>query len=250
LDRRKFLSFGMLGACSLSFGNAFKKEPLKDIYLEGKMYDALYALRSRLKKVQRYVGYGTFNYISMDKVLFYARNVASIGAFTKEELFLIEMFFYEDPKKYGFYGKKTIDSLTTVIKEKDIVKIAGTGHYLFKGKPLEDYDRLLKDVGHDITLTSGIRSVPKQMYLYVNKILQLQGNISAAAKIIAPPRYTYHAISDFDVGKKGFGVANFSEKFTTTQEYKELIKLDYVSIRYVKNNKDGVRYEPWHIEVI
>lgn len=250
MDRRSFLTLGVIGTYTLANSSILNDDRLKDIYIEGRMYDALHSLRARLKNVQRYVGYGTFNFISMEKVLYYARNIPTIGAFTKEELFLMEMFYYENPTKYGFYGKKTSNSLFSEIKEKDVIKIPQTGHYLFKGKPLEDYERLVRDVGHDLTLTSGVRGVPKQMYLYVNKIIREGGNISSASKIIAPPAYTYHAISDFDVGKKGFGIANFSEKFTTTQEYKELIKLNYISIRYVKNNKDGVRYEPWHIEVI
>ena len=249
MDRRSFLTLGLVGSYTIANGSILTKDSIEDIYIEGEMYKSLHSLKNRLKKVQQYVGYGFFNYISLDKVLFYARNVAKIGAFTKEELFLMEMFYYENPTKYGFYGKKTTNSITSIISEKDITKISRTGHYLFKGKPLEDYERLVKDVGRDLILTSGIRGVPKQMYLYVNKILREGGNISSAAKIIAPPAYTYHTISDFDVGKKGFGLANFSEKFTTTDEYKELVKLNYVSIRYVKNNKDGVRYEPWHIEV-
>lgn len=250
MDRRDFLALGTLFAYSGLSGELLKDKKTEDIMLTGKLHDSLYSLRSRLKKVQKYVGYGTFNHISFDSVFSYAKNVPSIGAFTKEELFLVEMFYYENPNKYGFFGSKTTHSLTTSINKNDIVKIAHTGHYLYKGKALEDYNRVVKDVGHDIILTSGIRAIPKQMYLYVNKILNLQGNISKAAKIIAPPAYTYHAISDFDVGKKGFGLANFSERFTTTYEYKKLITLDYVSIRYIKNNKDGVRYEPWHIEVI
>jgi len=27
-------------------------------------------------------------------------------------------------------------------------------------------------------------------------------------------------------------------------------KLPYIGMRYTKNNKDGVRFEPWHVEVI
>lgn len=234
----------------ISDGIYIKNEKPKDIILDNKTLSLVYSARSKLKKVKRYVGYGNFNFISFDSVLYWARNVSKIGEFTKEELDLLDMLYYEDPKKYGFYGQKTSQNITTKISSNEIVKIPRTGHYLYKGKPLEDYERLVKDVGRDIVLTSGVRGIPKQMDLYLNKILRLNGNISKAAKIIAPPAYTYHAISDFDVGKRGFGIANFSERFTTTDEYKKLITLDYVSIRYIKNNKDGVRYEPWHIEVI
>ena len=88
------------------------------------------------------------------------------------------------------------------------------------------------------------------MTLYMKKIYSLKGNITEASYSLAPPAYTYHSISDFDVGKKGFGYGNFTEKFTTTKEYKNLKKLDYIAMRYTIHNKEGVRYEPWHIKVI
>lgn len=255
MNRRSFLAFGTLGTISvLEASKTLFADPLclfpKDIYLSYEDMIILKNIKLRLKRVQNYVGYGNYNYISFDEVLFYARNIPNIGAFLKVELEMMDKLFYDDAMQYGFYGTRTTKAITTKINPKEIEKIARSGHYIFKGKPLEDYKRLEKDVGDDMVLTSGVRSVPKQMYLYISKILKLNGNISKASKIIAPPAYTYHAISDFDVGKRGFGVANFSEKFTTTNEYKELIKLDYISIRYQKNNKDGVRYEPWHIEVI
>lgn len=255
MNRRDFLLFGALGGIStIQASTQIFSTPTcvypKDVILNHEEMNVLFALRDKLKRVQKFVGFGNFNYVDFETVLKYAKNVSIIGEFTKVELEMLDRLFYDDPKKYGFYGAQTTKDITTKIAEKDIVKIPGTGHYIFNGKPMEDYNRLLKDVARDITLTSGVRGVPKQMYLYISKILASEGNISYASKIIAPPAYTYHAISDFDVGKKGFGVANFTEQFTTTDEYKELIKLDYISIRYKKNNKDGVRYEPWHIEVI
>ena len=34
------------------------------------------------------------------------------------------------------------------------------------------------------------------------------------------------------------------------EEYKKLIELKYIDLRYTKDNQIGVRYEPWHIKVV
>ncbi len=223
---------------------------MQDIFTTQEEYGYLLLTRSKLAKVQRTVGYGKFNLISFDETLTIAKNSPKIGEFTNGEIAFLEKIFYDNPNKYGFYGIKTAEKLTDSINKSDTIKINGTGHYLFRGKSYENYNRILKDVGRDIVLTSGIRSIPKQMSLYLDKIYTSKGNISEASRVIAPPTYTHHAISDFDVGKKGFGNKNFSTYFTTTEEFKNLIKLNYVSIRYTENNKDGVIYEPWHIQVV
>jgi hypothetical protein len=253
MTRRDFLSLSaILPFCTSSLlGEGFaNKEGLIDIFTTKEEWTDLVLARERLSKVKQSVGYGKFNIISFDAVLSVAKNDSRIGEFSKKELDLLDKLFYDNPNKYGFFGTKTTQKITQVIEEKDTIKINYTGHYLFRGKSLEDYNRILKDVGKDIILTSGIRSVPKQMSLYLDKIYTLQGNISKASRIIAPPAYTHHAISDFDVGKKGFGGRNFSTLFTTTEEFKSLVKLEYVNIRYTENNKDGVIYEPWHIQVV
>jgi len=253
MNRRDFLSLSAILPLYTSslFSEGFaSKEGLTDIFTTKEEWNNLVLARERLSKVRRLVGYGKFNIISFDAVLEVAKNDSNIGEFSKKELELLDKLFYDNPNKYGFFGTKTTDKITQVIEEKDTIKINYTGHYLFRGKSLDDYNRILKDVGKDIILTSGIRSVPKQMSLYLDKIYVLQGNISQASRIIAPPAYTHHAISDFDVGKKGFGGRNFSTLFTTTEEFKSLVKLEYVNIRYTENNKDGVIYEPWHIQVV
>jgi hypothetical protein len=221
-----------------------------DIFVENKDWKTFISARNKLRKIKRFVGYGNFNVISFDLAMYYARNYSSIGRFSKEELEILDKMFYEDPTKYGFFGKKTVTSISRVIAKKEIVKIPKTGHYLFKGKALEDYNRLRADIGKNIILTSGVRGVVKQMSLYMDKIYALSGNMTQASISIAPPAYTYHAIKDFDVGKKGFGYANFTERFAKTKEFECLKKLSYISMRYEKKNKDGVRYEPWHVKVI
>jgi len=245
MDRRSFLIF--LSTAPLMAKDIFNSN---DIYLKGEELKLFLSAKRKIRAIKRYVGYGNFNIISFDEALKYMRHSSKLEKFTKKELDFIEKIFFDDPKKYGFYGRQTVFKLTNKINKNKVVKIPHTGHYLYKGKPQKDYMRLVKDIGDTLYLTSGVRNVLKQMDLYFSKIHKLQFNISLASKIIAPPAYSYHSISDFDVGKKGLGIDNFSIRFATTKEFKRLRKLDYIAMRYTINNKDGVRYEPWHIQVI
>jgi len=136
------------------------------------------------------------------------------------------------------------------ISTRDVKKIPQTGHYLFRGKSEEDYYNIINDIGDTLILTSGVRNVVKQLSLYINKIYNTHGNMTKATIQIAPPAYSYHTISDFDVGKIGWGYKNFTADFATTREFDKMTKLEYIGMRYKKNNKDGVRFEPWHVEVI
>jgi hypothetical protein len=246
MNRRNFL---LLSTLSPIFAKDFLTLN-SDVNLDINDLNTLYILDYRLKKLRRFVGFANFNVLSFDEALYYARNYSAIGAFTQSEITLIEKIFYTIPSDFGFYGKKTVENISQKISQKDIIKIDYTGHYLFKGKPLDDYQRIKKDVGENVILTSGIRNVVKQLSLYISKVKSLNGNLTKASTIIAPPAYTYHTISDFDIGKKGWGNKNFTEEFATTEEFAKMRKLNYIGIRYTVNNKDGVRYEPWHIKVI
>jgi len=246
MNRRNFLLLSTLSP-------VFAKDYVtlnQDVNLHIDDLKILHTLDYRFKKLRRYIGFANFNIISLDQALYYGRNYSSIGKFTQAELLLIEKLFYSEPNNFGFYGDKTIENISQKINKKDIQKISHSGHFIFKGKPLDDYNRILKDVGDNLILTSGIRNVVKQLSLYVSKLKSLNGNLSLASNVIAPPAYTYHAISDFDVGKKGWGNRNFTSEFARTEEFYKMQKLDYVSIRYTINNKDGVRFEPWHVKVI
>jgi len=246
MNRRNFL---LLSTLSPLFAKDYIQVD-NDVNLHFNDLQTLSSLDSRLKRLRRHIGFANFNTVSLDQSLYYARNYSSIGEFTKKELLLIEKIFYIEPDKFGFYGKKTVTNISQTIATKDIQKIPHSGHFIFKGHPLDDYNRILKDVGSDIILTSGIRNVVKQLSLYVSKLKSLKGNLTQTSNIIAPPAYTYHAISDFDVGKKGWGNRNFTSEFALTQEFQRMQKLDYIGIRYTVNNKDGVRFEPWHVEII
>jgi hypothetical protein len=221
-----------------------------DIYLDELDIKTFISVRARINRVKYTVGYANFNIISFDDMLAIARNYSKVGRFTDSELSLIEKIFYEQPHYHGFYGSRIIDNITDQISKKDIIKIPYTGHYIFKGKPLNDYNRLTKDIGDSLVLTSGVRGVVKQMNLYFNKIHSCNGNISLASKSLAPPAYSYHSISDFDVGKRGWGYKNFTADFAKTEEFSKMMQLDYIHMRYTVNNTDGVRYEPWHVKII
>ncbi len=203
----------------------------------------------KLKQAQRLVGYGHFNLLDFDQLLKISKNYSKVGALSKHELDYIEKIFYTEAADYGFYGKKVTSSLTDKISTRETVKIPYTGHYLYKGEPYELYELLKKEVGPSIILTSGVRSVVKQLDLFLYKANKLDGNYSEAAHSLAPPGYSFHGVSDFDVGKVGYGYKNFTSSFAQTREYKALQKLGYISIRYPEDNPFGVRFEPWHIKV-
>jgi D-alanyl-D-alanine carboxypeptidase len=220
-----------------------------DIHLTPEKFKMLKQIQSRLSRAQDAIGFARFNLISFDELLKFAANMPQIGLFTTEEMTFIEEIFFYDARKYGFYGEKVTDKLTTRFDEKDTVKIAGSGHYIFKGRPQALYQEIVRDVGSDIVLTSGIRSVVKQLHLFLSKAIACQGNLSRASRSLAPPGHSYHGISDFDVGKLGWGYRNFTDHFAKSDVFKRLIDLGYVDIRYTPNNSYGVRFEPWHIKV-
>jgi len=205
---------------------------------------------ARFSRLQKYIGYGNFNVIGWDQSLRLARNYEQIGKFSRVELEFIEKLFAIDANSLGFYGDKVVSRLSSSIVRKDIRKIPGTGHYLFRGDAFDTYLRIRKDVGDSVVLTSGIRSVVKQIYLFLNKAAEVDGNLSLASYSLAPPGRSYHAVGDFDVGKRNFGAKNFTEEFAQTDEFKRLSDLGYLDIRYPQNNSFGVRYEPWHIKVV
>jgi len=181
---------------------------------------------ARFSRLQKYIGYGNFNVIGWDQSLRIARNYQQIGKFSRAELEFIEKLFAIDVNSLGFYGDKVVSDA------------------------FDTYLRIRKDIGDSVVLTSGIRSVVKQIYLFLNKAAEVDGNLSLASYSLAPPGHSYHAVGDFDVGKRKFGAKNFTEEFAQTDEFKRLSDLGYLDIRYPQNNSFGVRYEPWHIKVV
>jgi len=207
------------------------------------------ALR-RLKRLQSTVGYGNFNVLSFDQGIRAARQYSRVGKFTRDELEVLEEIFYGEAAEYGFLGDKPVDELTSRISRRDIVKIPRSGHFLYKGEAQRMFDKVRSEVGSSLVLTSGIRSVTKQMYLFLRKASRYEWNLSLASRSLAPPGYSFHGVGDFDVGKKGLAGKNFTSAFAKTDEYKKLVDLGYIKIRYPLDNQLGVRFEPWHIKVV
>lgn len=221
-----------------------------DIYLSEINQLLLSPTIERLERVQRFIGHGNFNLIGFDEMLYFARNYEEIGAFDPAELAFMEEVFFTDATRYGFFGDKVTSELTSRVNQADVKKIEGSGHYLLRGDSLNQYHQISNDVGGNLLLTSGVRNVVKQMHLFLAKTRQSNGNLSKASRSLAPPGYSFHGIGDFDVGKIGLGQANFTIDFSNTEEFKRLITLGYVDIRYTDTNRYGVRYEPWHIKII
>ena len=221
----------------------------RDIVLAGQRFDLLKSVSDRLKRVKREVGYANFSLISFDQALLYARRFPQIGAFSKEEISFLEEIFYTDANEYGFLGSKVTLKMTEKVSKNEIKKIPKTGNYLFRQSSVELYERIRREVGDSIILTSGVRGVVKQMYLFITKAVHSGGNLSLASRSIAPPGHSFHGSGDFDVGKVGYGHRNFTEAFSETDEYKKLQDLGFVKMRYHEKNPFGVRFEPWHIKV-
>lgn len=220
-----------------------------DFFLEKIKFASLKSVVARLDKIQANIGYGRFNLIGFDDVIKVGRDTPSIGAFSESELNFIDEIFNTDAKIYGFFGEKVLPSLTANLNGKETLKVEGSGHYLFQGKPLSLFQKIRKDVGPNVILTSGIRNIVKQTHLFLTKSIQTNANLSRASRSLAPPGHSFHGISDFDVGMVGWGKRNFTNEFADSDVFKKLVDLGYAEIRYHKTNTDGVRFEPWHIKV-
>ena len=220
-----------------------------DVVLAEDDYRLLCVLARRLARLQVSAGHGNFALMDFDTALTHARYDAQIGCFTSAEIAFMEKIFHQDARLYGFKGGKPLKQITASVHQRKLVKVPKTGNFLFTGRSLETYRRMSGDVGHELILTSGIRGIPKQFYLFFRKAVRTKGNLSLASQSLAPPGYSYHGISDFDVGSVRLGSDNFTRLFTRTDVFKKLQDLDYVHLRYTEMNRLGVRFEPWHIKV-
>jgi hypothetical protein len=219
-----------------------------DIFKNTILVDSVY---NKLGLVNKMYGNKNFNIISFDETLkFMKDNSSKIKPFTNEEMSFIQQIFYIDPSQYGFYGKKTVFSLTQKINKDNIISIPYTGHYLYKSRSTDYYAKIKDIAGPDAIMTSGIRYPMKQMYLFLGKLKQVDYNMRVAMNSIAPPAHSYHSIGDFDIGQIGFGNNNFTPLFEQTDVFVSLKEKGVLRIRYSLNNADGVRYEPWHVRVV
>ncbi|MBF0460282.1 MAG: D-alanyl-D-alanine carboxypeptidase family protein [Magnetococcales bacterium] len=233
----------------LSKLRAFNSTHEGDVFLDAKRFDLLQSSLVRLDRVQKIVGFGNFYLLSFDEAVHIAKMHTEVGPFTSEELDFLEQIFYERAMLYGFFGEKPLKNLTDQIDKGEVVKIPDNGNHLYRGKPLEVYTMLRHKLGDRLVLTSGVRSVVKQFMLFLSKIHEGNGNLSRASRSLAPPGYSYHGISDFDVGQVGYGQSNFTEKFVESDVFKRLHEMGFLSLRYPRDNLYGVRFEPWHVKV-
>lgn len=221
-----------------------------DVYINRNKYPTLVSLRDKLKFIQSYVGYANYSVLSFPELIKFSKYNSRIGEFTKPQLDLIDQLFNENATTYGFYGERVNFHLDDKVDDRQIIKISGTGQFVYKGHSQDVLNKMQQDIGPDLILTSGIRNVVKQLYLFVNKAVSVSGNLSRASRSLAPPGHSFHAIGDFDVGMKGLGRMNFTNRFADTSVYERIHNLDYINIRYDEVNQFGVRYEPWHIKVV
>lgn len=227
----------------------FNRDFKDDVFLPDSEMPLLLSTQKRFERIQRQIGHGNFCLAGFDGARAYARTYACIGAFPQKEIDFLEKLFHRPARDYGFMGKKTISRLTWQVPSGKTLKVHGSGNYLYKGSAYLLYQDIRKKIGAEAVLTSGIRGVSKQFLLFLSKAVQSRGNLSMASRSLAPPGYSFHATGDFDMGEKGFGIDNFTEKFTRTRVFNRLASLGYIRFRYGPRNHLGVRYEPWHVEV-
>ena len=221
-----------------------------DIILSPERLRLLKSATERLKRAQSVVGYGNFNLLSYDDYLRCANRYVNVGAVPTAEIEFLEELYDRNAADYGFLGEKVLTRISETIDIRDVVKIPGSGHYLLKGRSLMSFERIRRDVGESMVLTSGVRGMAKQFYLFMSKATKTGGNLSEASHSLAPPGYSYHGAGDFDVGKSGYGLKNFTPAFAMTEVYERMIGLGYVKERYDPANPFGVRHEPWHIKIV
>jgi len=235
---------------TIAHQSGFRIDQQGNVVLSPNDYDLLCTLTQRLARLQVSAGHGNFALMDFDTALNHAHYTPHVGCFTSAEIDFMEKMFDQDARLYGFMGGKPVKRITDSVQQDGFVRVPGTGNYLFTGRSLETYHRMSGDVGNELILTSGIRGIPKQFYLFFRKTVITKGNLSLASQSLAPQGYSFHGIGDFDVGSVRLGSDNFTRQFTRTDVFKKLQDLEYVHLRYTERNQLGVRFEPWHIKVI
>ena len=158
-----------------------------DVQLPKELLQTFESTLKRLVRLQKLVGHGNFNILNFTDGLAFARNYSKVGKFTKEELKFLEIVFYEDGQRYGFMGEKPLKEITDKINKKEVAKIPYSGNYLYKDRSVALFEEIKKELGDQVILTSGIRSIMKQFLLFLNKVHESEGNLSLASRSLGFP---------------------------------------------------------------
>jgi hypothetical protein len=146
----------------------FNKPHADDIYVHKSDYKTFETVVKRLRRLEITAGHGNFQILSFDGGLSIGRKYSDVGEFTRAETGFIEMIFYSDASRYGFFGNKPFEKLTDRIRVTSVTKVPYTGNHLFNGLALETYEKVKREVGEQVILTSGVRGVMKQFLLFLN----------------------------------------------------------------------------------
>ena len=205
-----------------------------DIWIEDERWDLLVRTAARLDRSQRYHRPRPLQPPRAFRTLLaFGRSFHDIGDFETDEIELLEELFQADARRYGFLGEKT-DHLArgraTGARSQAHRRAPATG--CCRAPRSRSTSRSAATSATASYSPPGVRGLAKQYHLFLTKAVATQGNLSQAARSLAPPGYSFHAVGDFDIGKLGLGSDNFTDRFAETDEFKKLIDLGYVDIRY------------------
>jgi len=122
----------------------FNKAFNDDLIASSEEFSLVKSCQRKTHALMRYVGFGNFNILNFDDALAYMKNTASLKAFTKAELDYIDMLFARDASAYGFYGEKIFNNLTDRVNADELIKVSGSGHYVYKHHSLSTYKNILQ----------------------------------------------------------------------------------------------------------
>ncbi len=156
-----------------------------DITLPPQRIPVLRAATDRLGRLERTVGHGFFYLLGFDEAVRIARGYPAVGAFSPQELALIDELFHADASAYGFMGMKPLNSLTATIPAREVYKVPGMGNFVYQGEPRATWETIRRLLGEDVVLTSGVRGIMKQFHLFLTKAATNGGNLSLASRSLA-----------------------------------------------------------------
>ena len=217
-----------------------------DRYLEPSELAIAREVIDRLRTVGAHVGHGRFNTLGFERVFKVASDLPS-ARFSVPQIRFMRALFGRSNAFFDYRGARVSEDFLAHHDPEDLVHYPEDGDYLIDGQPSRRFDALKQNLGNSLTLLSGYRGHPKQMLLYLDKVVASDGNLSLASRNRAPAGYSYHFSGDFDIGERRLGDANFSRQFLKSPVYQATLQSDEWAQRYPHHNVLGVRFEPWHI---